>query len=695
MQTRRGTPTSKATRRAARWCAALGLVGMLSAGIPGAVGPGDGFPARSTAAAAAAQSPAAQPAVSAPRDAPAPLSDSGARLVAAAADDATAAAPPAAVPQPQPVDPADAGAAEQPDPADELGQADSATTGAGEVQAPPTGHAVSSDATGTAPTPAAAPGVVTGTLTRLWAEAAVLGHGPGDGAAQDDAELQVWLETSSVSYRLRAADVQDVADGAQVTARLGAGTVHPVLELLEVAQPAAVPGGVVFGAESTDSFGVAAAAVTHDVTLVLAVPAGSSRDSRTPSALASTINGAVSTYWSQQSRGTRAVRVVSTHGWLYLSRNCSDATALWDEVASRVGWQAGARKHLVVYLPQAAGCGSGLGTVGSGPDVGGRSWVSHDDASIIAHELGHNMGLGHSNGLLCASTSDATYASGWSAGCAEHGYRDYYDVMGVSWGVLGSLAAPHAESLGLLTSTEKLTTTSPKRVKLLPMTGSGLRVLRIDDPGGAYYVEYRTPTSWDSWLSGNNRGLDAGVIVHRRSPYKGREAILLDGSVTGGSRTDDWRSALPAGATLTTASGRTAIRVESADASGATIAVAVDGVWPGAVKPPTNGRSVQVQSPSDTTLAAGTTVFSGVGTAPEGTLLWQVTKDGVVKGSGHTAAGSNGEYGEFTVPVSLPAGTYTFTVQVPDDSDDEAGSLWAASADGSSYFADSITVSVR
>ncbi|WP_380165519.1 Gmad2 immunoglobulin-like domain-containing protein [Jannaschia sp. R86511] len=551
---------------------------------------------------------------------------------------------------------------------------DPAAGGTGEAEAPAGDR--------TRPT---APGVVTGTLVRVWAEQHVepggtavhaADDGRGTGPDEAGARLQSWVETPGTAYPVPPTDVVGVADGSTVTVDLAAppatGAPHPVRRLLEVAAAQQVEGAVTFGEGSTDVFGIASAAVVHDVTVVLAVPRGAQADSATPDQVAASVTGGVNTYWTRQSRSQRSVRVVAKHGWQTLGNDCSDAFKLWDEVAAKVGWTGGARKHLLVYLPSDAGCGAGLGTVGAGPDSGGRSWVSINSVSIIAHELGHNFGLGHSDGLLCTGSSDGTWTgNAWQSGCAGLGYRDYYDVMGVSWSNLGSLAAPHADALGLLRSTEQLVTAEPVRVHLAPASGDGLRVLRVDDPDGVYYVEYRPAAGWDAWLSDNYKGLDAGVIVHRRDPKDARKALLLDGSLSAGPREEDWRSALAPGTSLTTASGTTRIAVESQDETGATLVVHRDGRGPEPVQPPEGGAQVEIRTPEVAAAATGPAVFRGVATAPEGTLLWEVTEDGVTRASGTAATGVNGEFDTFWVPVQLPAGDYTFRAWVPDESDGE------------------------
>jgi len=119
------------------------------------------------------------------------------------------------------------------------------------------------------------------------------------------------------------------------------------------------------------------------------------------------------------------------------------------------------------------------------------------------------------------------------------------------------------------------------------------------------------------------------------------------------------------------------------------VTITVDGAaadaW-GAVR---LGEPVQRAAPADvqapvwivepqqgTHLVPGVVGITGVGTAFEGTLLWEVTGPGGESfGDGFTNAGANGTFGEFSVGLAdLPSGgPYTVSVWAPDESGGESG----------------------
>ena len=534
------------------------------------------------------------------------------------------------------------------------------------------------------PSPSKVSDIVTGTVVRAYADIGQVSEDahehPGVAAAMrgDEPGLITWIQTDDgLSVRVPTGQLREVPDGARVRADLGGRRGadghdprghqeigYEVLAADVVAPPATAP--------QPDAAGTMAASTPHQVMVVMVAPAGQNPDGTTLSSVVSTVEGPVSAFWSQQTGGAVSFDVVRSRDWIRTASTCGESAALWNEAASAVGWTSGAGKHLLVYVSDAgspASCYAGLGTVGSGPASGGKAYVSITSTSIIAHELGHNMGLGHSSGLLCAGTSDGVYGSGrWSNDCRTDSYRDWYDVMGISWSRLGSLNAPHSAALGALAGAGQADVTAPVRAVLAPMSGpSGLRALRLVDGSTSYWVEFRPPSGRDSWLASTDQRLAPGVIVRRDNPTDSRGSLLLDGTPSSSVDTGDWNAPIPVGAAMSLAAGRFVVKVEATSSGSAQVAISVDGVAPSAEDP------VQVLSPAEGSLVpAGDVTVSGRGTAPEGTLQYAVTTpSGDVVQRGFADAGANGTTGWFSFQVRLGLGSYTVSVWLSDDSDGE------------------------
>ena len=129
-------------------------------------------------------------------------------------------------------------------------------------------------------------------------------------------------------------------------------------------EPARGPGrGVIEAAPRRPPRGEA---VTHEVTVVMSSRPAARPSRATLQQVLDAVNGPVRDYWGSRAgaRSGSAGRGRTTTGPLRTA-DCSNASALWNEAATRAGWTDGPGRHLLVYLPRnSAGCSYGLAEIG-------------------------------------------------------------------------------------------------------------------------------------------------------------------------------------------------------------------------------------------------------------------------------------------------------------------------------------------
>ncbi len=498
---------------------------------------------------------------------------------------------------------------------------------------------------------------VVGELVQAWPEF----DGPAEQAERDPLS---WIATedggtvridTEAAERLPLGATVEVTVGAQVpdeaTEELGLAPAHEVLTA-EVLAPADAP-----------TVSPAVGPYTNEVVVVLVQPPGTAPDGMTAQRLVDALNGPVAEFWQSESDGAvRAHGSAATPDWIPTTAGCGDPFALWAEVAAHplVGFTRAAGRHLLVYVPgypsQQPGCAYGLAEIGAARSAGGYLLVRGAETSVMAHELGHNFGLGHSSALQCDGAVD-------SGTCRTRAYYDLYDVMGASWERLGSLNVFQAAQLGVLPSETRVDLSAGGRgqtVTLSPVSGrSGTRAVRLTDAGGRqHWLELRTASGRDGWLGtpASWPGLEAGVLL-RRAGTTSDTSLLLDGSP---SRTAGWdgdvRSALPPGVPISVAGGDFVITVQSQNATSAVVAVTTrqDGLSPIAVARQQAGASLGAAlTPEACGLAGGGCyqVFR------YGSIFWSPTTGAhVVQGAVATRWTSLGaENGALGYPVGDPS----------------------------------------
>ena len=207
-------------------------------------------------------------------------------------------------------------------------------------------------------------------------------------------------------------------------------------------------------------------------------------------------------------------KVLTTPISLITKMACSGSAAseflssIRPEAYKRLGISDYSKRYLVVVAPKAGCVWSGRAPLGTAKSVSG-TLVLHDSASgyVMAHELGHTFGLGHSNFLRC---DNAANDGAWSDTCKAVEYGGVIDVMG-NVDTTSPLNTYHQWRMGYLDDSQVKQVWQSQVVNLAPSDfANGIKAIYMRDGKAAYWIEYRRK------LEGV--GYKPGLVIFRLDP---------------------------------------------------------------------------------------------------------------------------------------------------------------------------------
>jgi hypothetical protein len=175
-------------------------------------------------------------------------------------------------------------------------------------------------------------------------------------------------------------------------------------------------------------------------------------------------------------------------------------TSIRSEAYRRLGIANSFNRYLVVYSPKAGCVWSGRAGLGGPKSVSGTLVLHDSDSSfVIAHELGHTFGLGHTNFLRC---DNGAKDGAWSETCKAVEYGGTIDVMG-NLDTTSPLNTYHQWRMGYMEDSQIKQVWQSEVVTLSPSDfANGIKAIFIRDGKAGYWIEYRRKTDGVAYKPG-------------------------------------------------------------------------------------------------------------------------------------------------------------------------------------------------